>query len=136
MKKFISALTAASMIGAMSLTSVAPATAASFPDNGGQYNGGQQNGPQHNYGQQNGGQRYGNRWNNHRYYNQPRSAFPGIAAGIVGLAAGAAVAGAINNSHYQSANAHIRACEAHYRSYDVRTNTFVGYNGQRYACNF
>jgi hypothetical protein len=65
-----------------------------------------------------------------------------LAAGIVGFALGAIVAGTANN--YARRNSyyvrdpgweHIRRCEATYRSYDRYSNTFIGYDGRRYYCN-
>jgi hypothetical protein len=44
-------------------------------------------------------------------------------------AAGAAIAGS------NSGSAHVRWCSNRYRSYDPRTNTWVGYSGRVYQCN-
>lgn len=84
-----------------------------------------------------------------------------IAAGILGFALGAVVAGAASNyyaprrdyyyaaprpyprryyapraSYYADpAAAHIARCEARYRSYDRYSDTFIGRDGRRYYCN-
>jgi hypothetical protein len=52
-------------------------------------------------------------------------------AALFGFAAGAAVAGAINNSND---NAHVQACASRYRSYNPNTDTFTGYDGLQHAC--
>jgi len=44
-------------------------------------------------------------------------------------AAGAAIASGSDGS------AHVRWCSYHYRSYNPRTNTWVGYSGRVYQCN-
>ncbi|NGP19051.1 BA14K family protein [Devosia aurantiaca] len=35
----------------------------------------------------------------------------------------------------RGSNVNVAACQARYRSYDVRTNTFLGYDGVRHPCN-
>lgn len=79
------------------------------------------------------------RWNDRQYqsfYHRHRGDrdFGGAAiAGIFGLAAGAIIAGAANSDNYSS-RVHIRACEARFRSYDVRSDTYLGYDGNRHRC--
>lgn len=65
------------------------------------------------------------------YYNNNNDAF---AAGIFGLAAGAMIGAAAANANGESERAHILACERHYRSYDVRTDTYLGYDDYRHRC--
>lgn len=60
-----------------------------------------------------------------------------VAASIFGLAAGAIVAGAVNNAnngYSYRGNNHVIACEQAYRSYNPRTDTFVGYDGRQHQC--
>lgn len=64
-----------------------------------------------------------------------------VGAGLFGLALGIGIANSINNSNsggYSSGgdwSDHVDRCEARYRSYDVRTDTFLGYDGVRHRCN-
>jgi hypothetical protein len=136
MKKLISALAAASMIGAMTVASAAPAEAASMNQRMGMVDNYCRTHPRDN--DCNDWHRNGHRWNDRSYqgfYTRHHSAFPNAAASIFGLAAGAIIAGAVNSANNNSSSAHIRACEARYRSYDARTDTFLSTNGRRYACN-
>jgi hypothetical protein len=55
---------------------------------------------------------------------------PAIGAGILGFAAGAAIAGAAESNHRD----HVDACFSAYRSYDPRTDTYLGYDGYRHRC--
>ncbi len=74
----------------------------------------------------------------------PSSAFDpgvGIAAGIIGFAAGAAIVSAAQHDRYYSDyysdgdwQDHVIACEDAYRSYSPRTDTFVGYDGYAHIC--
>lgn len=74
--------------------------------------------------------------NHHHYYHGYYGPGPAIGAGILGFAAGAAIAGAANNDRvYVSGDRdHVTACEDAYRSYDVRTDTYLGYDGNRHYC--
>jgi hypothetical protein len=57
--------------------------------------------------------------------------FGGVAAaGIIGFATGALVGSALN----APTGGHVARCRAHYQSYDVRTDTFLGYDGDRHYC--
>lgn len=89
---------------------------------------------------------YGGNWRQRdydRFYSNRRSDLDPIASGIFGLALGAIVGGAIANSNNnnrdrvvgRSYDAHVEACYARYRSYDERTDTFLGYDGVRHRCN-
>jgi hypothetical protein len=70
---------------------------------------------------------------NRGYYGAPyyedrgSDAGAAVAAGVVGLAAGAILGGALSQRSH-------RASCAQYRSYNPRTGTYVGRNGVRYAC--
>ncbi|MFD2649312.1 BA14K family protein [Devosia albogilva] len=82
-----------------------------------------------------------------RFYRSRRGDLDTIAAGLFGLTFGAIIGGAIANSN-NGANdrlvgpvggggnyrVNVEACKARYRSYDVATNTFLGYDGVRHPC--
>lgn len=68
-----------------------------------------------------------------------------IGAGIAGFAAGAILGGALaQHRHYgpdyyayrpgPSYHQRVRWCMQHYRSYDLRTHTYLGYDGYRHHC--
>jgi hypothetical protein len=61
------------------------------------------------------------------YDNRGSDAGAAVAAGVIGLAAGAILGGAL------SQRSHGVSC-ANYRSYNPRTGTYVGRNGVRYSC--
>jgi hypothetical protein len=63
----------------------------------------------------------------HRYYYN--DGYYGGAA-IVGLAAGAIIAGAASTNY----NTWVARCEARYRSFDRRSGTYLGYDGYRHPC--
>jgi hypothetical protein len=90
------------------------------------------------------------RWDNDdygRFYRRNRSGLDNISSGLLGFTFGAIVGGAIansnNNNNYGgdrvvgggSYSSHVDACYARYRSYDERTDTFLGYDGRRHRCN-
>ena len=65
----------------------------------------------------------------------------GVAAGIFGFMAGAALAGSARDrgyyyGHYYGSDwrAHVADCQDTYRSYDVRSDTYLGYDGYRHRC--
>jgi hypothetical protein len=75
------------------------------------------------------------RWDERRYHGWyrdhhndfgPEDAAASIFGFVAGAAAGA-LSGAIGTSH-------VAACDARYRSYDLRTDTFMGYDGYRHRC--
>jgi hypothetical protein len=83
-----------------------------------------------------------------RYYHGPRYYRGGnggaVAAGVVGLAAGALIAGAIA-SQAQAApppppgtvSPSVAAyCARKYRSYDPGSGTFLAHDGMRYVCTY
>jgi hypothetical protein len=79
------------------------------------------------------------KWSQRDYQRWYRSNnFGNVAAGLFGLAIGAAIVNGVNNNarydryDYRS---HVARCEARYRSYDARTDTFLGYDGKRHRCN-
>lgn len=76
----------------------------------------------------------------HRYHHHGN-----IGAGIAGFAAGAIIGGALAQHRdygpdyyaYQpgpSYRQRVRWCMRHYRSYDLRTRTYLGYDGYRHHC--
>jgi hypothetical protein len=83
------------------------------------------------------------------FYHRNRSDLDPLVAGIFGLAIGAIIAGAIangnnnNNSGRSSGDrvigrvdsGHVARCYARYKSYDERSDTFLGYDGVRHLCN-
>lgn len=82
----------------------------------------------------------------YNFYNTRRSSIDNISAGIFGIAFGAALGsiianGAANNNRgdvvvYREGNGggNVDACYARYKSYDERTNTYLGYDGIRHQC--
>ncbi len=77
-----------------------------------------------------------------RYYYRHHDNGGAVAAGILGLAAGAIAAGAIANSQpvypapapVYGRSDHEAYCYSKYRSYDARTDTYLGYDGYRHYC--
>ncbi len=75
-------------------------------------------------------------WRNNGWYYRDNSG-AWIAAGIVGAALGAAAISAAQQNNQMSAQQQREAvayCMQRYRSYDPRTGTFIGYDGQVYSC--
>lgn len=76
------------------------------------------------------------------YHGRPyRRVDPGAAAaaGIVGLATGAIIGGAIANqgapARVQTVDPnYIQYCSQKYRSFDPASGTYLGYDGQRHRC--
>ena len=83
-----------------------------------------------------------------RFYSSRRSTLDPIAAGLFGVTFGAILGSAIANSNNAGrdrvvgtvngggnfSGVDVQACQARYRSYDVATNTFLGYDGVRKPC--
>jgi hypothetical protein len=65
----------------------------------------------------------------HHHYYRGWGPGPAIGAGILGFAAGAAIAGAAADHR-----GHVDACFSAYKSYDPRTDTYLGYDGYRHRC--
>jgi hypothetical protein len=137
----------AALSGLLAITSIVPAQAQSV-----QFGIGQRDRVIQTYCDRNPNDRdcggfYDRRWSDRdydRFYNSRRSNLDNIASGIFGFTFGAIVGGAIANSqnnnnsnvqYYSNDRAHIAACQDRYRSYDVRTDTFLGYDGIRHRCN-
>ena len=81
-------------------------------------------------------------WNKSQYqsfyrFHRHDSDFGGnLALGLFGFTAGAIIAGAItsNSGDNYYGSDHVTACENAYRSYSVRSDTFLGYDGMRHRC--
>lgn len=81
--------------------------------------------PRYNYGPRYG---YGQRYYGSRYHHRGPN-WGAVAAGsIIGLAAGAAIAGSARG------NDAVAYCQQRFKSYDVRSGTYLGYDGRRHAC--
>ncbi|HTN63189.1 MAG TPA: BA14K family protein [Devosia sp.] len=79
-----------------------------------------------------------------RFYHSRRSGLDNIASGLFGFGFGAILGSAIANSNNNNDrvigradgySAHVEACFNRYRSYDERTDSFMGYDGIRHRCN-
>ena len=77
-----------------------------------------------------------------RFYGSRRSGLDSVATGLFGLGFGAILGGAIANSNNNDrvvgrvgGDGHVQACSARYRSYDVRSDSYMGYDGNRHRCN-
>ena len=75
------------------------------------------------------------RWNHgYRYHGWQHRRHHGTGAAVLGgLAAGAIIGGAIANSQAQ-ANDTVAYCAQRYRSFDVASGTYLGYDGYRHPC--
>lgn len=86
--------------------------------------------------------RHRGHYRDRHYYRRGRG--DAVAAGVAGLAVGALVGSALtanSQPYYAPAPAPVYAgndwhayCASKYRSYDVRTGTFMGYDGIRRPC--
>ncbi len=78
------------------------------------------------------------RRNNYNRYRRGNDSGDALAAGIIGFALGAAILGSQNDASraygYRSDRQHIASCRARYRSYDWRSNTYLGVDGYRRYC--
>jgi hypothetical protein len=82
-----------------------------------------------------------------RFYHSRRSGLDNIASGLFGFGFGAILGSAIANSNNNNGDrligpvggrgysSHVQACFDSYRSYDERTDSFMGYDGVRHPCN-
>lgn len=82
--------------------------------------------------------RNGHNWHRDNYddwyhWNQPY--LGAAAAGLFGLALGAAAANANQPRTDPGYDDHVAACEARYRSYSAETDTYVGFDGAHHRCN-
>ena len=159
MSTFTKGLTAAALTGLIAITSVIPASAQILPRKDG---GGDRDRVVQTFCQANPRDRdcrtYSrDRWSDRdydRFYGRNRSGLDNIASGLFGFGFGAIVGGALanqnnNNNGYNNGYGggdrvisgpgygynHVDACYARYRSYDERTDTFLGNDGYRHRCN-
>jgi uncharacterized protein YcfJ len=138
MKKLITAFVATALAGVMALP--APASAASFS---------MSNGSQDRYVQQqcnihpnlrgcDDWQHNHHHWSKNNYqdwYRWNRPTVGNFASGLFGFVIGAAVANGLNNSNDNMSSSHVARCEDAYRSYNPRTDQFLGYDGRYHYCN-
>ena len=137
MKKFISTVSAAALLGLTALAGVTPVSAAPWNQNYQQRDSYIGNYCDRNpYATQcNDWRSNHSQWGNSQYRSfyrshQNESGFRGnLAAGLFGFAVGAALTG---SPGYMSN--HVSACENRYHSYNPRTDTFLGFDGFRHAC--
>ena len=152
MKTAISGITAAVLTGLLSLSSVLPAQAQNrvptYSDRDRVIQTYCERNPRDNdcrgY--------YGGGWGNNdynRFYNNRRSNLDSIAAGFFGFTFGAILGSALSNSSNDRVigrsgdrvigrdnySSHVAACYARYRSYDERSDTYLGFDGARHRCN-
>ncbi|MET3925774.1 BA14K family protein [Devosia sp. 2618] len=153
MKTALSGITAAVLTGLLSLTSVMPAQAQnrvptySDRDRVVQNYCGQYSNDRDCQGYYRGG--WGDNDYN-RFYHNRRSGLDSIASGIFGFTFGAILGSALANSsgdrvvgragdrvigRANNYSGHVAACYARFRSYDERTDTYLGYDGRRHYCN-
>ena len=146
MMKKIGSISAIILSGAMVLTSAMPASAQRM---GGDY-WQQRDRVVGRYCESNRNDRdcvryYRGGWNDRDYdnfYRPRRDNLDGIAAGLFGLGFGAILGSIIANGNnngrgapiYSGGSSHVDACYARYRSYDERSDTFMGYDGVRHRC--
>lgn len=145
-------LAAVAMIGTLAATSVVPAQAQSMSFSYGQrdrvitsYCDTHRRDP--DCRRYHGGGWHDSDYNN--FYRRRGSDLDSIATGLFGFGFGAILGSAIANSNNNSYNrdrvvgvvgggsyrAHVQACFNRYRSYDERTDSFMGYDGVRHSCN-
>ncbi len=70
-------------------------------------------------------------WYRDHYRNHDFGADNAVA-GIFGFAAGVMTGSMVNGG--AGSGAHVAACENRYRSYDHRSDTYLGYDGRRHDC--
>jgi BA14K-like protein len=81
-----------------------------------------------------GGNNWGGNWHHRRHHHDNDNwGWWGVPLGLgLGLALTAPYYGGGYNNGY--GNSHVDYCMRRYRSYDPRTNTFMGYDGYRHEC--
>jgi len=136
MRKFITALVSAAILASVLPASANPIQIRPLPQVEKAY-------PNESYAQY---YRRGYRPRHHYRHYHRRDNGDALAAGVVGLAAGALIAGAIaSQAQAQPAappppgvvDPQVAAyCARTYRSYDPATGTFLASNGMRYVCTY
>ena len=88
------------------------------------------------YGYRDRGYRGGYRGYGRRYRRSDDGA--AIAAGVLGFALGAAIAGSASDRDYyrsrRSDRAWLASCSSRYRSFDPASGTYLGFDGYRHYC--
>lgn len=89
--------------------------------------------------------RYGHRWSGNRYDDWYRRHYGNYGyngadaaiATIFGMVAGAIANSAMNapSRNRVIGDDHVQRCAARFRSYDARSDTYMGYDGFRHTCN-
>ena len=135
MNKIISGVSAAALLSLSSLAGVAPAVAAPSHFQKDKYIGEYcvkyPSANQCNDWKRNHDHWSDNQYNNFYSFHRNDQNFGGsLAAGIFGFALGTMLGGALN----EGGSAHVRACENAYRTYDVRTDSYMGFDGMRHRC--
>lgn len=146
MNLFSTGTAAAALAGLLAITSIAPAQAQSI-----RFGAGERDRVISTYCDRHRGdpdcrQFHGGHWDDDDYdyfYRRNRSGLDGIAAGLFGFTFGAMLGTALANGNNGGDRVigrvgdydHVEACYARYRSYDERTDTFLGYDGMRHRCN-
>jgi hypothetical protein len=138
MRKIASAAVAVALAGVMALP--APASAQSFNLSFGQQDRfvSQRCNDHPNWRGCDDWRRNHHRWSRddyRRWYRWNRPSLGSIGAGIFGFAVGAAIANSINNDRGSSYDSHVARCEARFRSYNPRTDMYLGFDGQYHRCN-
>jgi len=140
MRKIASAAVAVALAGAMALPAATPASAASV-----NLSFGQQDSYVSRHCNNNSRLRGCDDWKRNRSHwgrsdyqrwyrwNQP-SIGSSVAAGLFGFAIGAAIANGVNNNG-GSYSSHVARCEARFKSYNPRTDMYLGYDGNYHRCN-
>ncbi|SER17665.1 BA14K-like protein [Faunimonas pinastri] len=67
----------------------------------------------------------------HRHHGDAGAA---VAAGAVGLAAGAIIAGQANRDRGTDVSGYVSYCSQRYRSFDPNSGTYLGSDGLRHRC--
>jgi|GEM_PF-1885365 hypothetical protein len=149
MNKLVSLVSAIALTGMTALSSVVPAYAQNVTISAGQRYRVIETYCDRNAWDRDCNDFYRGRWNDrdyNRFYNSRRSSIDSIATGILGFTFGAALGSIIANGNNNRRggdvvvgrangyDAHVQACYSRYRSYDERSDTFMGYDGIRKRC--
>jgi hypothetical protein len=144
MKKIIAGLTATALAGTLAISAVAPAAAQSVSFSIGQRDRVIDRFCDYNPRNRDCRDYYDGEWDRGDYlsfYRSNRAGLDNVAAGLFGFTFGAIVAGALADRDDRSVvsydddwRAHVEACYDEFRSYDARTDTYLGFDGDRHQC--
>jgi hypothetical protein len=74
-------------------------------------------------------------WHHRRHWHHRHGYYgPGPGAAIAGLAAGAIIGGAIASQSAPRYDGAIQYCIDRFKSYDIASQTYLGYDGLRHSC--